>query len=180
MEQTDERITARRRYPDTPRVGVAAAVFNEAGEVLLVKRGRPPGAGTWGIPGGRLELGERLAEGARREVREECGVEIEVGAIISAFESITHDGAGRVEYHYVVVDYWAEYVSGEAAAQDDAAAVAWVGPADLDKYPMPADTRAVILQGRGMRGAARVALREPGPGPGQGSSGPRPPAPSSR
>ncbi len=167
MEQTNESPTARRRYPDTPRVGVAAVVFNEAGEVLLVQRGRPPGAGTWGIPGGRLELGERLADGARREVREECGVEIDVGAIISAFESITRDEGGRIEYHYVVVDYWAEYVSGEAAAQDDAAAVAWVAPGDLGEYPMPADTRAVILQGREMRRAARVALRGPGPAPGQ-------------
>lgn len=140
----------RRRYPDAPLVGVAAAVFDATGRVLLVQRGRPPRAGSWGLPGGLLEVGEALVAGVQREVREECGVEIAVGAVAGVFEPITRDAAGRVEYHYVVVDFWARWVSGEAQAQDDAAAVAWVALDALDAYDLLPDSRRVVEQAHGM------------------------------
>jgi mutator protein MutT len=136
----------RRRYPDAPLVGVAAAVFDDAGRVLLVQRGRPPRAGSWGLPGGLLEIGETLVAGVQREVREECGIEIAVGAVAGVFEPITHDAAGRVEYHYVVVDFWARWISGEAQAQDDAAAVAWVALDALDAYDLLPESRRVVEQ----------------------------------
>ncbi len=113
-------VSVRRRYPDAPLVGVAAAVFNDEGEVLLVQRGQPPRQGSWGLPGGLLDLGERLADGARREVNEECGIEIEVVDIVATFEPIMLDEAGRIEYHYVVIDFLARHLSGKATPQDDA------------------------------------------------------------
>lgn len=137
-------VSARRRYPDAPLVGVAAAVFNARGEVLLVQRGRPPRAGSWGLPGGLLDLGEALADGARREVREECGIEIAIGGLAGIFEPITFDEAGKVEYHYIVIDYWASWVSGEPQPGDDAAAVRWVAPEDLDACALLPDSHAVI------------------------------------
>jgi 8-oxo-dGTP diphosphatase len=140
----------RRRYPDAPLVGVAAAVFDVTGRVLLVQRGRPPRAGSWGLPGGLLEVGETLVAGVQRELREECGVEIAVGAVAGVFEPITRDDAGRVEYHYVVVDFWARWVSGEAQAQDDAAAVAWVALDALDAYDLLPDSRRVVEQAHAM------------------------------
>ncbi|HAJ34885.1 MAG TPA: NUDIX hydrolase [Chloroflexi bacterium] len=140
----------RRRYPDAPLVGVAAAVFDDAGRVLLVQRGRPPRAGSWGLPGGLLEVGERLVDGVQREVREECGVEIDVGAVAGVFEPITRDAAGRIEYHYVVIDFWARWVSGEAQAQDDAAAIAWVALDALDLYDLSPDSRRVVEQAHAM------------------------------
>ena len=140
----------RRRYPDAPLVGVAAAVFDVTGRVLLVQRGRPPRAGSWGLPGGRLEVGETLVAGVQRELREECGVEIAVGAVAGVFEPITRDAAGRVEYHYVVVDFWARWVSGEAQAQDDAAAIAWVALDALDAYDLLPDSRRVVEQAHAM------------------------------
>jgi 8-oxo-dGTP diphosphatase len=120
------------------------------GRVLLVQRGRPPRAGSWGLPGGRLEVGETLVAGVQRELREECGVEIAVGAVAGVFEPITRDAAGRVEYHYVVVDFWARWVSGEAQAQDDAAAVAWVALDALDAYDLLPDSRRVVEQAHAM------------------------------
>ncbi len=117
-------MPVRRQYPDTPLVGAAAAVFDEAGRVLLVQRGRPPRLGSWGLPGGMLEVGERLAAAAAREVREECGVEMVIGGVAGVFEPITLDAAGRIEYHYIVIDFWASYVGGEAVPGDDTAAVA--------------------------------------------------------
>lgn len=137
-------VTVARRYPAAPLVGVAAVVFDEEGRALLVKRGHPPREGAWGLPGGLLDLGERLVDGVRREVREECGVEIQVRDLVAAFEPIQRDETGRVEYHYVVLDYWATLVSGEAVAQDDAAAVAWAGPGEWAEYDLAADTLAVV------------------------------------
>ncbi len=132
-----------REYPEHPIVGVAAIVLRD-GQVLLVQRGREPARGLWGLPGGMLELGETLAEGVRREVLEECGVEIEVGPLVGVFEPRQRDNEGLLRYHYVVLDYLAYYVSGELQAADDAADACWVGLDELDRLPMLAETRSMI------------------------------------
>lgn len=144
LETSPSLPPVRRRYPDAPLVGVAAAVFDAAGRVLLVQRRRPPLAGSWGLPGGLLELGELLIAGVQREVREECGVEIAVGAVAGVFEPITRDERGRIEYHYIVIDFWASWLSGEAHPHDDAAAVAWAPIDTLDAYDLHPDSRKVI------------------------------------
>ncbi len=142
-------VTLSRRYPAAPLVGVATAIFRDTGptrdgDVLLVQRGRPPGQGQWGLPGGLLDLGETLRDGAVREVREECGVEIGLGEMVGACEPIEVDDDGRIEYHFVVIDFWAAYATGEPVAQDDAAAVAWVALGEMSKYEMTEKTREVI------------------------------------
>jgi 8-oxo-dGTP diphosphatase len=139
-------ISIPRRYPPCPLVGVGVAVFNAAGQVLLVQRGRPPRQGQWGLPGGLIDLGERLEDAARREVWEECGVEVAIGTLVTAFEPIEWDDAGRVEYHYVVLDYWAHYLRGEPVAQDDAAAVRWVDLEGMVQLPVSETTQDVIRQ----------------------------------
>jgi ADP-ribose pyrophosphatase YjhB (NUDIX family) len=128
-----------------PLVGAAAAVFDKAGRVLLVQRGRPPRVGQWGLPGGMLELGERLADAAVREVREECGIEIAIGGVAGVFEPITHDEQGRIEYHYVVIDFWARHVSGEPHPGDDAAGVAWATMEEVDGYQLMPESRQVVM-----------------------------------
>ena len=137
-------ITVSRRYPAAPLVGVGVVVLNEEGEVLLAQRGKPPRAGEWSIPGGLLDLGERLEDAARREVREECNIEIAIGGFVATFEPILYDAAGEIEYHYVLIDYWATYVSGDLLAQDDATAVAWVAIDALAAFKLRRETRKVI------------------------------------
>lgn len=137
-------VTVSRRYPAAPLVGVAAVVIGHDGRALLVKRGRPPRAGTWGLPGGLLDLGERLADGAHREVMEETGIEADIRDVIGTFEPLERDHDGRIEYHYVVIDFWAAYVSGEPHAHDDADEVAWVALTELDGYDLNPETRDVI------------------------------------
>lgn len=151
-------IRARRQYPDAPLVGVGVAVFDADGRVLLVQRGRPPRAGTWGLPGGLIDLGESLAAAAAREVFEECAIEIDLGDLVAAFEPIVRDAEGKIEYHYVVLDYWAAHRRGEAVAQDDAAALAWVALADLAGYAVSRDTDAVIRQAHHAWQQATTAL----------------------
>ncbi len=135
-----------REYPDQPVVGVAAVVLH-GDQVLLVQRGREPGKGSWGLPGGVLELGETLADGVRREVQEECGVDVEVGAVVGVFEPMQRDAEGRLRFHYVVIDYLARYVAGEPRPADDADDARWVDLAALDDLPMHPETREIIRRG---------------------------------
>lgn len=132
-----------REYPEHPLPGVAAVV-RRGDQVLLVRRGREPAKGAWALPGGLLELGESVEEGLRRELREECGIEVQVGPLIAVFEPVERDQVGRVRFHFVVLDYLADYLSGELQAADDAADAHWVHIAALDDLPMLPETRAII------------------------------------
>lgn len=107
------------RYPEHPAVGVGGIVLKED-SILLVRRGNPPSKGQWGVPGGVLELGESVKAGVAREVKEETGIEVEVGDLVEIFEVFQKDPWGATEFHYVLLDYLCYYVSGELQAGDDA------------------------------------------------------------
>jgi mutator protein MutT len=136
-----------RLYPRRPMVGVGAVVLR-AGQVLLERRGQPPAQGSWSLPGGLVDVGERLEEAVRREVREECAIEVEVGPLLGVFEPIVEDDDGRIRYHYVVLDYLARYVSGDLTIGDDAAELRWVAFSELEEYPLLPATRDMIERAR--------------------------------
>ena len=150
----------KRHYPEAPIVGVGAIVFDDAGRVLLAQRGKPPRTGQWSIPGGMLELGEKLLDAVMREVQEECSIEIAVGEVVLIYEPIFRDEEGKIEFHYVLVDYWARHVSGEAVANDDALAVAWVTLANLAEYRLSPDTANAILKAHEMWQKASGTVRQ--------------------
>jgi len=139
-----------REYPAQPIVGVGAVVL-EDDAVLLVRRGKEPLKGVWSIPGGALELGERLIDGIRREVREEAGLEIEVGEIVEVFERVARDNQGKVRYHYVLVDYLCRAIGGTLAANDDADEARWVRRSDVTAFDVTQGTPAVIEKAFRMR-----------------------------
>ncbi len=114
-----------REYPAHPLVGVGAVVLDR-GRVLLVKRGGQPSSGKWSLPGGLVELGETTIDAVRREIREECGIDIEVAGVAGVVDRVVRDGDGRVRYHYVLVDYLAFAQSGPVTAGTDAAEARWV------------------------------------------------------
>jgi 8-oxo-dGTP diphosphatase len=114
-----------REYPEHPRVGVGAVVLHE-GRVLLVKRGQAPALGKWSLPGGLLHLGETTREAAAREVAEECGIAIRVASLAGMVERVIRDDAGRIRYHYVLVDYLAFPDSTRLKPGSDAADAQWV------------------------------------------------------
>ena len=108
-----------------PQVAVGAVIVHE-GRLLTVRRGSPPGRGRWTIPGGRVERGEPVVDAVAREVAEETGLTVAVGALLGWTEHLD------TEHHYVILDFLAEPVGSLApVAGDDAAAVAWMGRREL-------------------------------------------------
>ena len=99
--------------------------------MLAIKRAQEPSQGKWSIPGGRIELGETAYAAARREVREECSIEVEIERVLDAVDNIIRDEDGHIKYHFVIIDLLARYRSGELKAQSDAAACRWVTPREL-------------------------------------------------
>lgn len=109
-----------------------------------MERGQEPLKGYWSIPGGIVETGEKLAEGIRREVLEETGLDVEPLSIFEIFERIIPDAEGKPEYHYVLIDYLCRRLGGEAAPASDASRVAWVSEPDLREYRLTEGTLGVI------------------------------------
>jgi 8-oxo-dGTP diphosphatase len=125
-----------RRYPERPIVGVLAVVMR--GErVLVVRRANPPMPGRWGFPGGVLELGETVAQGAMRELFEETGVTAEAAGPLTVIDTIDRDGEDRVRYHYTLVAVIGHWQHGEGAAGDDADEVAWLTRAEIVDRGLP-------------------------------------------
>jgi 8-oxo-dGTP diphosphatase len=136
---------ANREYPDSPRVGVGAVVLRE-GRILLVRRGVAPANGLWAIPGGALELGETLREGAEREILEETGIIIRAGDPVFTCDALVRDDEGRVRFHYVIVDLAADYVSGEVMGGDDALEARWVTPGEVPELTVTKTTLNLLRQ----------------------------------
>lgn len=134
----------RREFPDRPIVGVGGVVI-EGNRVLLIRRGCEPLLGHWSIPGGMLELGEELAEGTRRELREETGLEVQPIEVIAVFDRIFRE-ADRVRYHYVIVDYVCRKRRGRLAPGSDVLEARWVRRQDLPKYQLSETATSVILR----------------------------------
>ena len=123
--------------------------FEREDRVLLVRRGKPPAKGQWAIPGGSLELGETLQEAAEREIREETGIVIRAGDPFYTFDTVVRDDAGRVQFHYVIVDLMAEYVSGEVKAGDDAKDARWASPREIANLDISPATLRLLCQDLG-------------------------------
>ena len=135
-----------REYPDSPLVGVGAIIIDD-GRVLLVKRGHPPLAGEWSIPGGVLELGETLRGAAIREAREETCLTVETAELLGVYDRVLRDDDGLTIYHFVLIDFLCRRVAGQAQAADDADEVRWFTAAEAAGLGLAEDTAEVIRLG---------------------------------
>lgn len=131
-----------------PAVGVVCLRRSASGddEVLLIRRGKPPREGEWSLPGGRIERGEAVRDAALRELVEETGVEARLVGLIDVV-----DGLFGPDFHYVLIDYLAEWVSGEPVAGDDAAEARFVAVGDIHALISWGATRDIVAQGIAMR-----------------------------
>lgn len=131
-----------RHYPVRPHIGVGG-VITWKNHVVIVKRKYFPNQGMWAIPGGHLKLGERVEDGALRECQEETGLKLQLGSLASVINKIDYDSAGKVEYHYVLIDYWMELADSanidlqpKINAQSDALDARFVAFTNLHKYDL--------------------------------------------
>ncbi len=136
----------KRDYPELPIIGVGGVIVHRD-RVLLVRRATEPLKGEWSIPGGMLELGEKLRDGVRREVLEETGVHVEPGDVLDVFDNIFQDQQGRTQYHYVLIDYLCRFISGEAKAGSDVSAVRWVQEQELAAMGLRDSIERVVRKG---------------------------------
>jgi ADP-ribose pyrophosphatase YjhB (NUDIX family) len=134
-----------RRYPRYPLLGVSVALWRDA-SVLIARRGGPPLAGLWSLPGGLVEVGERLMDAAQRELKEETGLSGDLAGIADWHEIILRDKAGAIERHYVLAVFAGTWRSGEPVAQGDAEAVRWAKPQDLRQLQMTEGAAEIILR----------------------------------
>lgn len=140
-----------REYPARPLVGIGIAVLRPDA-VLLVRRGRPPSLGAWTLPGGAQELGETAEAAARRELREETGLEVGELRLVAHVDSIHRDADHRVRFHYTILDFTAAWTGDEVSAGSDVTAARWVGFDRFEEYDLWSEARRVIEQARALLG----------------------------
>ncbi len=136
-----------RRYPQRPMVGVAGIVFRE-NRVLLAQRGREPAYGKWSLPGGLVKVGESLEDAVKREVREETGLDVEVKDLAVALDRLIPDSSGRIEYHYVILDFLCECGPGDPRPAGDVLDCVFVDLDGLGHYDLTRGTEEVIRRAR--------------------------------
>jgi ADP-ribose pyrophosphatase YjhB (NUDIX family) len=132
-----------REYPGRPIVGVGVVVWHDD-RVLLVRRGKPPRAGHWSLPGGAQQLGETVAEAALREVKEEVGLEVTLGDIVATIDLIERDEDDRIRYHYTLIDFVAKAPGAALRPGSDAADARWFSAAEIEALGLWAETVRVI------------------------------------
>jgi ADP-ribose pyrophosphatase YjhB (NUDIX family) len=139
-----------REYPLAPVVGVGICLLrnDNGGEVLLARRGKPPAAGSWSLPGGAQELGETVVAAAQRELREETGLLAGELHLAAAVDSIHYDAQGKLRFHYTIIDFAALPAGGALRRGDDVAEVRWVRFDDLADYALWSEALRVIAIAR--------------------------------
>ncbi len=147
-----KRLKMKREYPDTPMVGVGAVIVdqprgNAEARVLLIRRGKAPLLGEWSLPGGALECGESLRDAVVREALEETGLIIETKEMLGVYERVIPGDAGRIRYHYVLIDFLCRRVGGELAAASDASDAGWFTVGELPALNLAYDANDVVRKG---------------------------------
>lgn len=120
---------------------------------MLTQRGNPPKRGVWSVPGGGIEVGETTQAAARREIKEELGIEIELRGVVDVVDIILRDENERVQFHYIVVDYLGVNPRGEVTPASDVLDARWARADELDAFDVPELTQKVIRKAFAMANA---------------------------
>jgi len=136
-------LLTQRQYPEQPLIGVGALIV-ASGRIVLIKRGHAPLLGEWSIPGGKLELGETVRQGTEREALEETGLRVRATELLGVFDRVVLDDRKRILYHYVLIDFLCEVVSGELQARGDAADARWFTAAEISEFGEWEDSTAIF------------------------------------
>lgn len=129
------------------------ALIVQRGRIVLIKRGHAPLLGEWSIPGGMLELGETVRQGTEREALEETSLRVRATELVGVFDRVVLDDRKRILYHYVLIDFRCELVSGELQAAADAADARWFTAEEVQALPLASDTAEVVRRALSMAGS---------------------------
>ncbi len=132
-----------REYPEYPIVGISGVAIRNK-KILLVKRKGEPGRGLWSLPGGAVEVGERLVDALKREMREETGLDCEVRDLVNIAEVIIRDDENRVKYHYILLDYLVDVTSNELKPSSDASDAGWFSYEEAKKLKLTPPTAKLL------------------------------------
>ncbi len=132
-----------RQHPKNP-IAAVGMVVTHGDQILLIQRGKAPRKGMWTLPGGAIELGETAKAAVRREIMEECGIDVSIQKVLDVVDIIEQDDENNVQFHYVIIEFWTTYQSGTLRAGSDAAQARWVTAAELDTYALSQDTLRLI------------------------------------
>ena len=143
----------KREYPEQPIIGVGGIIFNNR-SVLLVKRDQEPARGQWSLPGGVVELGETLIEALRREIFEEVSIKIKVQGLVRLLDRIIYDKGKKVQFHYVIADYWGWIVSGQPRPASDVSDARFVHINQIRKMGIHKEVEETIYRAIKMRNQA--------------------------
>jgi len=139
VNREDLTVYDTRKYPIRPHIGVGILLIRD-NHLLLVKRKFDPDAGYWSIPGGHLDLGEKVRVAAEREAFEETGFKVKVSKLAGIIDKIMYDNTGKIEYHYVLINYFVEQIEGDPnkapKAADDALEARFVPFERLHSYKL--------------------------------------------
>ncbi len=137
----------RKLYPKKPVVGVGAIILDRD-KILLEKRKNSPGKGKWTVPGGLVELGERIEQAVIREVKEETGLDVVEPRLVDVVNYVSLGEKGSVKYHFVIVDYLVNVKGGKPRAASDADALKWVPFNEVEEYDLTKSFRRFFQRNR--------------------------------
>lgn len=132
-----------REYPSAPIVAVGGVVIHDD-QVLLIRRAKEPSMGEWSIPGGAVEVGEGLRDALRREVLEETGLKVRPLEMLEVLDRIVRDAEGKVQYHYVLVDWLCSLEEGVIVPSDEVLEACWANRANLGNFGLRPNTKRII------------------------------------
>lgn len=141
------------RFDGWPRVGASAAIF-KGEEILLIQRGKGAFTGLWSLPGGHVEPGEKAADAARREVREETGVEAAIDGFVTIHDVIHNGDDGALRAHYLLTVFFGRWIAGEAAPASDSRAASFFPLSGIDSVPMTPEAQSIIRKAMALRTSA--------------------------
>jgi len=136
-------IIMKREYPEHPLVAASSLVVQD-NCILLVRRAYEPAFGKWSLPGGLVELGELTSEAARREVIEECGIEIEITEFLEPIDSIIYDCKNRIKFHYIILVFRGKYKAGILCNSSENLDARWVLKDELTELELTKSATGIL------------------------------------
>ena len=120
----------------------------QEGRILLAKRGSEPGKGKWSVPGGLVELGEKLGKAVVREVKEETNLDVEVVHLMDSVDNIIRDSNGKLQFHFVILDYLTKLKGGILQSSSDVLDTRWVRIEEAEDYDLTNTFREFLVRNK--------------------------------